>query len=471
MHITAKQSIKRLVLLVLTLAVILSSLSSCFLIPNKYVAAGKDEIRENIAVSLSDGEKNHSAVHEYLVGWGIPTFDRIKFSYFESIVVAYYNYEDAPETEAHAAALTYKFLDEYYDGLNLSDKAAVTDALLECYAATLGDPYAVYRVAEATESYDTDMSGKFGGIGVLIEYDHQKETLMVSQVYPNSPAEKAGVKVGDFIVGVDGKRVSEIGYLHAVDHVRGKIGTTVSITLLRGDREIEVSAVRGEVEEINVSYQSLDIDGLKLGYVQINSFKDNTFEQFKEAIDSLEAEGVAGIIFDMRNNLGGYVYSAADIISYMIPSGHKIVSYQYKNSLPTEFHSKDDGGEDHTIGVPIVVITNEYTASSAEIFTSAVRDFRDEGLLNARIVGTTTFKKGIVQGTLKYPVDNSTLTLTVSRYYPPSGVNFHGVGVAPDREVLLPEPVFDEATGKYLPVHDTQLDAALEEMKLLLNVN
>lgn len=470
MHITAKQSIKRLVLLVLTLAVILSSLASCFRIPTSQ-AASKDEIRDNLAISLADGKQNHSAVHKYLSGWGVPTFDRIKFSYFESIVTLYYNYEDAPETEAHAAALTEKFLDEYYDGLDLSDKTAVTNALLECYADTLGDPYAVYRAAEATKEHSIDMSGKFGGIGVMIEYNHEKETLMVSQVYPNSPAEKVGVEVGDFIVGVDGKRVSEIGYLNAVNYVRGEIGTTVSITLLRGEREIEVSAVRAAVEEINVSYQALDVDGRKLGYVQIDSFKENTFEQFKEAIESLETEGVEGIIFDMRNNFGGYVYSAADIISYMIPSGHKIVSYQYKNSLPTEFHSKDDGGEDHTIDVPMVVITNEYTASAAEIFTSAVRDFREEGLLKATIVGTTTYKKGIVQGSIEYTIDGSTLTLTVSRYYPPSGVNFHGVGVTPDREVLLPEPVFDEALGKYLPVQDTQLDTAILELQKLINAN
>ena len=109
--------------------------------------------------------------------------------------------------------------------------------------------------------------------------------------------------------------------------------------------------------------------------------------------------------------------------------------------------------------------------SAAEIFTAAIRDYSIEGILDATIVGTTTYKKGVMQNAIDYPIDGSTITLTVAYYNPPSGVNFHGTGITPDVLSELPEPVFDEEAGKYLPVYDTQLDTAIEELKKLINVN
>lgn len=467
MHTFAKQSISKLLLLILTLSVILSSLSSC--IKPKYVAESKDEIRENIAASQLDGEKPNGNVYDYLYGWGMPTFDRIKFSYYEAIVNMYYNYAAVPNAKEHATKTALAFLDEYYDDIDLQSKAIVTDALLSCYVSTLGDPYAIYRIAEATDDYQTDMSGKFGGIGVMIEYDHINETVMISMVYPGSPAERAGIMVGDFIYAVDGETVNDIGYLKAVDRVRGKIGTSVNITLLRDGKQIDVSAVRDEVEEINVSY-SIN-EEKNIGYVQIVAFKGNTAEQFKNAIDTLEAAGVSGIIFDLRGNPGGYVDSVVDVISYLVPNGNDIVSFKYKNSPKTTLKSKNDGSGDHVIKIPVVVLANEYTASSGEIFTSAIRDYRNDRLLKATIVGTTTFKKGIMQSTFAYAIDGSTVTMTVAYYDPPCGVNYHGIGITPDVYVELPEPVLDTETGKYLPVEDTQLDRAVLELQKLINAN
>ena len=467
MHTFTKQSVSKLLLLILTLSVILSSLSSC--IKPAYVAESKDEIRENVDASLSGDGKSHDNVYAYLYDWGMPTFDRIKFSYFEAVVNIYYNYAAVPNVKEHAAKTALAFLDEYYDDIELENKASVTDALLSCYVSTLGDPYAIYRIAEATDNYQTDMSGKFGGIGVMIEYDHVEETIMVSTVYPDSPAERAGVMVGDFIYAVDGEAVSDIGYLKAVDRVRGKIGTSVKLTLLRDGKLIDVSAVRDEVEEINVSY-SID-EEKNIGYVQIVAFKGNTAEQFKNAIDALEAAGVSGIIFDLRGNPGGYLDSVVEVISYLIPSGNDIVSYQYKNSLKTTLKSKKDGSEDHVIKLPVVVLANEYTASAGEIFTAAIRDYREDGLLEATIVGTTTFKKGIMQSTFEYALDGSTVTMTIAYYDPPCGVNYHGTGVTPDVYVELPKPVLDTETGKYLPVEDTQLNTAIKELEKLINEN
>jgi carboxyl-terminal processing protease len=139
--------------------------------------------------------------------------------------------------------------------------------------------------------------------------------------------------------------------------------------------------------------------------------------------------------------------------------------------LQSEADVKGENGAedvDHAINVPIVVICNEYTASSGEIFTAAVRDYRDSKLLKATIVGTTTYKKGIMQNTYTY-VDGSSATFTVAYYNPPCGINYHGVGVSPDVKVELPEAERDPETGDLLPVNDTQLEAAIEEMNKLIN--
>ena len=417
--------IGRLLLLVLTLSLLLSSLTACDMF--SYVANGKTEIQDNIDSSAEDD--SYEYVSEYLRDWGMPIFDTIKFQYFESCFIQLYNYKDGlPETLAHAKDTAALFLEKYYDNINTKDKTAVTDALLDCYVTVIGDPYSAYRPPVETEDYMTDMSGKFGGIGVMVEYNDADESIMINTVYPGSPAEAAGVKVGDFIHAVDGKTVSELGYNNAVNYVRGEIGTTVELTLLRDGELVTVTATRAEVDEINVDY-GIDEES-NIGYVQIVSFKDNTFSQFKNAIDALEVAGVSGIIFDLRNNPGGYVDSVVSVISYLIPDGNTVMSYQYKGKDPIELVA-DDGETDHIVDLPFVVICNEYTASAGEIFTAAIRDYRNEGILNATIVGTTTYKKGIMQNSYYYPFDQSTVTLTVAYYNPPCGENYHGIGVTP----------------------------------------
>ena len=419
-----------------------------------YVADGKEEIQQNID-SYQDND-GHTYVSQYLREWGFPVFDSIKFAQLESNFIMYYVYDGGlPDCLTHAKDTAKLFLDEYYDNLDLKDKTAVTDALLSCYVATLSDPYAAYRPPVETEDYNTDMSGRFSGIGVVVEYNAKENTVRVTTVYGDSPAERAGIKVGDYIHAVNGEKVSDIGYENAVYRIRGEIGTPVNITLLRDGRELTVTAIRDLVEEINVSHY---IEG-NIGYVEIVSFKDNTFDQFKKSIDALEKAGVEGIVFDLRNNPGGYVDSVVAVISYLVPDGTPVMSYKY-NGRPEVQLVADDEDEDHIILTPVVVICNEYTASAGEIFTSAIRDYRDKGMLDATIVGTTTYKKGVMQSTFYYSLDKSSVTFTVSYYNPPYGENYHGIGVNPD--------VFVELDGSGT---DNQLEVAFEEMEKLINAN
>ena len=447
-------AISKSLVLLLVLSVLFSSLVSCNLF--SYVAGDKGEIQDNIngTDDSTPSDKQNDYVLDYLREWGMPLFDKVKFKYFEECFIQLYNYEGGmPDTLSHAKKAAELFMENYYDIIDKNDKTAVTDALLDCYVSALDDPYAFYRPPVETEDYMTDMSGKFGGIGVMVEYNDQDETIMVSTVYPDSPAEKAGIKVGDYFYSVDGKTVEELGYTNAVNHVRGEIGTSVTLVMLRGNEYVTVTAIRDEVEEINVAY---DIDTEKnFGYVQIVAFKENTFPQFKEAIDALEAAGVKGIIFDLRNNPGGYVDSVVSVISYLIPDGKQVMSYQYKGYAEKVLYSKDEG-EDHEINVPCVVICNQYTASAGEIFTAAMRDYRNAGEMSATIVGVNTYGKGIMQSSYYYPLDKSTVTFTVAYYNPPYGGNYHGVGVVPDVVVEIENNM------------DTQIEAAINELQKLI---
>lgn len=458
----------------LLLTIALSLFSSCWT-PSKdvYVAESKAEIEENIEAYESGQFKNrkYNYVSTYLRLFGLPIFDTNKVSTYEAYFITLYNYGDGlPDTLEHAVLTAGIFLEKYYDTVDHTNITAVTDAVLFSYTGALDDPYTVYRPPVEADSYTEDMSGKFGGIGVVIEYDDDDETIMISSINIGSPAEESGVRVGDYIHAIDGTLVSDIGYRNAVYHVRGEVGTNVTLTLKRGNEYIDVVICRAIVEDTNVAY-SFD-ENSKLGYVQIAAFKGNTFEQFAKSIDALEKLGAKGIVFDLRNNPGGYLSSVVDVISYLVPNENTVVTYQYKGQLTTELQTETDvtssGGKiDHKIDIPIVVLCNEYTASAGEIFTAAIRDYRKDGLVNAKIVGTNTYGKGVMQSTYQYK-DASSITFTVAYYNPPSGKNYHGIGVAPDVTVELPMPEQDPQTGKYLPVEDTQLKEAFNQLKKLV---
>lgn len=451
-------------LLVLTLVL---SLTSC-LFGDTGIASTppseKEKIELAIEQTLENDTYNYQYVYKYLSLWGLTGFDPYKVSYYEIVFEQYYNFADGlPETLTHAADTARYFIENYYDSTELSDSDAVTDAVLNSYVYTVGDAYAYYRTAEEFEDFEEDMSGTFGGVGVQVEYNHTEKTILVNQVFEGGPADVSGMKVGDYIVGIDGKTFEEMGgYLNVVYYIRGEVGTSVTVTVLRGGERLDLTMTRAIITESSVSYYLTD-EGY--GYVQITSFKGNTFDQFKEAIEALEDLGAVGYVFDVRSNPGGYVYSVVDTMSYILPTGKTVISYTYKGEA-TEYETtsaddmpEDEGGKkgDHVIDLPIVVICDEYTASAGEIFVACLRDYRNtDALGDVVIVGKTTFGKGIMQGSISYPYDKSYATLTVAYYNPPSGVNYHGIGITPDITV-------EDVDGE-----DAQLAEAIKQMNALI---
>ena len=419
--------------IVLILAILTAAIVSS-LTPNEIHP--KDEILANMDSEPFD--KN--TVASYLRKWGLPHFDRTILDAVEQVFELYY-YKDVAEEREIARDTVNVFLENYYDHIDLNNSREVALALVDCMIFAIGDVYAYYRTAEETEDYRGSMSGSFAGIGVNVKRNDTDNTILVTGVIDKSPASESGILPGDYIVAVDGERISEIGASSAIDRIKGEIGTTVKITVLRADTELEFEIVRNKVDEETVTYSLLE--GGTVGYIKITAFKGNTDDKFIEAIDAVEAAGVEAVIFDLRANPGGYLDVCAAMLSYLVPSGTPISSFSSLKEKPTVGTEKAglfamDGedsefekDEDHVFTIPSVVLCNSSSASGAELFTAAMQDYDEMGLLKATVMGETTYKKGVMQAT-KIFTDDSTLTITTHLYNSPSGKNYDGIGVIPD---------------------------------------
>lgn len=385
-------------------------------------------------------------VADELDEYNVPAFNEKKFKAIERIYRDYF-VTDLPEKEELARLTAQVYFDSYANEIDTGNRQDVTTALINAYIDVIGDRYSVYRSPEEYIEYDNNMSGAGHGIGVLVSR-LEGVGMLVEEVYRDSGADRAGILAGDVIVAVGGESVAELGYEAAVEKVKGEADTEVEITLLREESLITLSVLRGPFEIKSVTYS---LDENKIGYVKISSFKDNTYDQFKEAISCFEENGAVGIIYDLRGNLGGYLSSVVKILSHIAPSGTEIVSFSNNYANP----KKDN--DSHSMTLPSVVLCDERTASAAELFTAAIRDFCDFGYFEALTVGERTFGKGIMQSTFKMS-DGSTITLTVAYYNSPSGENYHGVGI-------LPDIVVGDEEGDV----DVQLARAYTEINNLVN--
>ena len=410
-----------------------------------------DDLAGDGAVRRPFGDNTGPSVLDHIGEDAVAGFDRTKFARVERIFDNYsvYDYSDKETIAAKTLAIYREYFEEKID---LSDRTAVTDAMLYSFVEALGDKYAFYRTAEQYEDYETDMSGNFYGIGVLVHYEPDPMTVSVTEVYEDSPAEAAGFAVGDILLEVDGAALADLGYEAFISRVRGELGTEVKITVLRGEERIVLTAVRGPVQEKVVRYEIRD----GIGYIALTGFKDVTVEEFAKAFYACKDAGVSGVIFDLRGNPGGYLTAVVQTISFLVPDGVQIVSF---GDYASPISAKDGQEEDQKLTVPCVVLCNENTASAGELFTSSVRDFASEefGYLTAKTVGHTTYGKGIMQSSFTMS-DGSAVTLTVAFYNPPSGENYHGEGITPDY------PVDDDPDTE----EDEQYEKALEVLTGLI---
>ena len=270
----------------------------------------------------------------------------------------------------------------------------------------------------------------------------------ISGVIKNSPAEEAGLMEGDIIYKVNGEDMTGLELDEVVSNIRGEEGSEVTLTLVRDGKNMEVTLTRARVNTPTVDSEMLQ-DGI--GYLQITEFDDVTTEQFNENMAQLKADGMKGLIIDLRGNPGGNVTTVCAIAEQLLPEG-LIFYMEDKDGNKTEY--KCDGAD---FDLPLVVLVNEYSASAAEILSGAVKD---AGI--GKLVGKKTFGKGIVQNVIPLE-DGSAIKLTIANYYTRGGNDIHLKGVEPDVEVDLDTDAYlDDGT-------DTQLDKALEVLMEEMN--
>ncbi|MCR5591922.1 MAG: S41 family peptidase [Lachnospiraceae bacterium] len=328
------------------------------------------------------------------------------------------------------------------------DKEELQEGMYKGMLEALGDPYSVYYNEEEFAEMMEGTSGTFEGIGAYLTQDPDTKAITVVKPIKDSPAEAAGMLADDIIVEVDGEDVTGQDLNLVVSKLRGPKGTEVSVGVMRAgsDEVIVFNLRRDEINAVTVEYEMLEDD---IGYIGISEFADATADQFREAYDDLEGQGMKSLIIDLRSNGGGYVDISVEVADRLVKDG-VIVSVKDKHGLSYKY---EDKGDDDYLKVPCVLLVDGNTASASEILTGALRD---HGLVT--VIGTKTFGKGITQ--IITPLDDgSGVKITNSKYYTPDGENIHEVGIEPDIVVEWDEEKY-KADGT-----DNQLEAAIDYLK------
>ena len=316
--------------------------------------------------------------------------------------------------------------------------------------AGMGDPYSQYFDLIALEAFYTRTGGEFVGIGVRVFMDPEDNLLTLFSVFPGAPAGYAGLLAGDKIVGVDGEDVAGLDQPDIMVLIAGYEGTTVNIEVFRPDedRRFNVDITRARVVVPSVFHEMIETDQGFTGYIRIESFERPTYNQFSSALEELAALGMDSLIIDVRNNPGGLLDSVVSIANRLVPEG--IIVYT-ENVDGVQRTRRATGSY---LGLPLVVLINERSASASEVLGGAVQD---TGV--GSLVGEQTFGKGIVQH-IYYLSDGTAVKLTVEKYFTPNGTSIHGVGLVPDFVVEM-DSILSRRIGDLPMEEDVQLQIAL----------
>ncbi|MBQ1822022.1 MAG: S41 family peptidase [Lachnospiraceae bacterium] len=335
-------------------------------------------------------------------------------------------------------------IDKYYYK-DITDEEKM-EGIYKGLMSSTNDKYTDYYSPKEFKDLMVTMEGDYGGIGATLSQDKVTKEVSVVEVYEGSPAARAGLERGDIVISVDGHLGTDESLDDFVQRIRGEEGTSIEMVYKRGDQEKTIEITREEVIVPSVSHRMLDD---KIGYIRISSFVNGTQKDFEDALADLQSQGMQGIVFDMRDNGGGMVDSVVAILDDILPAG--TVVYTMDKSGKREDYTSDDAKK---IDIPVTVLVNENTASAAEIFTGAIRDFN-----YGTIIGTNTFGKGIVQSTVPLS-DGSAVKITVATYYTPSGECIHEKGIKPDIELEF--SYADENPTEYDELKDNQVQKAME---------
>lgn len=333
--------------------------------------------------------------------------------------------------------------DNFYQSI---DEDVLEEGLIKGYLASLDDPYSRYMSAEEYSIYKTEKAATGNGVGIRLTRDDRTQSVFIYSVYPESPAEKAGLVSGDELYMIGDQRVKEMNLYDVAAALSGEAGTKVTVTVKREMAaqilNMDFTMTREEVQNCDVSYEMLSDT---VGYVQIFAMTDNTPEQLSSALDALDKKGVGNLIFDVRNNLGDDLDASLKMLDMLLPkcSTARVIG---KSGSETVVESDDKG-----TFLPMAVLVNSSTVSAAELFAASLRD-----CAGAVLVGETTYGKAVDQTV--FELDNGSAVLLSHRSFQPFvSESFQDVGVTPDHEVAF------DAKKIYLVSHenDPQLTKAL----------
>ena len=336
------------------------------------------------------------------------------------------------------------FIDDY-------DEDALADAAAAAMVEATGDRWSYYLTAEEKSSYDEQMQNAYVGIGVTITLQEQDGGMRVEQVTAGGPAEEAGMQVGDIITEVEGESTLTLGMTGTRAKVRGEEGTSVALTILRGGERLTLTVERRSIETAVATYEMLDG---QIGYVKIANFDTRCFDETSAAIDALLDDGAQALIFDVRNNGGGYKDELVKILDRLLPEGILFQSEDYSGTKQT------DRSDAACIELPMAVLVNQDSYSAAEFFAAALQEYDW-----ATVVGTKTRGKGNFQTAFTLS-DGSMLNLSIGKYFTPNGRSLTDIGVTPDEPVeLSDEDAAKLLYGQLAHADDAQLQAAIRAIR------
>lgn len=334
-----------------------------------------------------------------------------------------------------------------------ADESKMLEGALEGTLAALGDPYTQFLTKEDFEALMQDTEGSYEGIGVYVTASEDNKIMIVSPI-EDTPADKAGLKTGDIILRINGTEFNAKQIDEAVKAIKGEPGTSVTLSVLRTDKEGKQSTMDVVVNREKIRIKTIKQSMLEnnVGYIRISTFDMQTAEDFNVAFDELKSKGMKSLVIDLRYNPGGIIDATVDITDKFLGEG--IITYTKTKAGEMEYYKSDAEKDD----IPIVLLINDGSASASEIMSGALKDTK-----RATLIGTKTFGKGIVQRVQRFGNDGEGIKMTVSEYFTPNGINIHGIGIEPDIKVELPEDV--KGYGFEYYDTDVQLQKAVEVLK------
>lgn len=340
-------------------------------------------------------------------------------------------------------------IDRYF--IEDADKDQLQDAAASAMVGALDDEWSYYMNAQQYEDYKVAMSNSYVGVGITIQLREDNQGFDIIEVVPGGPAEEAGVKAGDVLIGAGGQSLIGGTMEDSRDLIRGKEGTKVELTVLRDGKEQTVTVTRRQFETPVATYEMLQDN---IGLVTIENFDQRCAQETIAAIEALREQGATALIFDVRNNPGGYKDELVKVLDYLLPEGDLFRSVDYRG------REEVDRSDAKYLDMPMAVLMNLNSYSAAEFFAAALSEYDA-----AVTVGEKTYGKGRFQTAIELS-DGSAVNLSIGKYYTPKGESLVGKGLTPDVEVPVDEETAAEIyAGTLDSADDPQIIAAIDALK------